>query len=219
MSLWEENKARRRAQILAAARELIGEGGMSALTMRKLGERAKVSVRTIYNLMGSQSDILRAVIAKPMSEMLEAVSAVPQNAPIEKLDAIVSVSIGQFVRQPKVLRAAVAASYHLPGYNWHDWVKSQAIPLFRECIEDAIKDDLLTDQLSPEILAENIFHATNKAFTDWTQGNSSDAHLRVQAMSALYLPLLGVATEKSQARILERLKSLDNLRATQARAA
>lgn len=213
MSLWEENKARRRRQILRAARELISEGGMEALTMRKLGERAQVSVRTIYNLMGSQSDILRAVIARPMSDMIEAVGKIPQNAPFEKLDLVVSVSVDLYCRDPKLFKAAAAASDHLAGYDWHDFVRSQAVPLFKQGIDGAKEEGLLEGFLSSGLLADAIFHGTNKAFADWTKGIADDRTLRVQALSALYLPLLAVATDKAREYIIGKLKSLDTMHA------
>ena len=62
MSRREEAKAFNRARICAAAQEIIRREGMEKLTMRHLAERAGVSLRTPYNLFGSKTDVLIALL-------------------------------------------------------------------------------------------------------------------------------------------------------------
>jgi AcrR family transcriptional regulator len=62
MSRREEAKAFNRARIRAAAEDIIRKEGMEKLTMRYLAERAGVSLRTPYNLFGSKTDVLIALI-------------------------------------------------------------------------------------------------------------------------------------------------------------
>ncbi|MEO1045921.1 MAG: TetR/AcrR family transcriptional regulator [Pseudomonadota bacterium] len=62
MTRREEAKAFNRARITAAAEDIIRKDGMEALSMRRLAEQAGVSLRTPYNLFGSKTDVLLALI-------------------------------------------------------------------------------------------------------------------------------------------------------------
>jgi AcrR family transcriptional regulator len=62
MSRREEAKAFNRALICAAAQSIIRDEGMEKLTMRHLAEKAGVSLRTPYNLLGSKTDVLIALL-------------------------------------------------------------------------------------------------------------------------------------------------------------
>ena len=58
MGLLEDQKAERRARILASARRLIAERGFDGLTMRDLAAASRVSVPTLYNLFGGKQALL-----------------------------------------------------------------------------------------------------------------------------------------------------------------
>lgn len=62
-SLRQRQKARRRAEIIAAGKALIFDQGYAATSMEAIAERAEVGVATVYNYFGSKgglfADILR----------------------------------------------------------------------------------------------------------------------------------------------------------------
>lgn len=62
MSRREEAKTFNRARICATAEAIIRGEGMDKLTMRRLAEVAGVSLRTPYNLFGSKTDVLLALL-------------------------------------------------------------------------------------------------------------------------------------------------------------
>ncbi len=62
MSRREKAKTFNRACICAAAEVIIRGEGMDKLTMRRLAEVAGVSLRTPYNLFGSKTDVLIALL-------------------------------------------------------------------------------------------------------------------------------------------------------------
>ena len=64
----EEAKQIRRKQILAAARDLIGETSETKFSMRALAERAGVSLVTPYNLFGSKQAIMFALLDEDISK-------------------------------------------------------------------------------------------------------------------------------------------------------
>lgn len=72
MNLRENNKQQNRQKILDAARELLLSGGLEALSMRELADRAQVSSRTPYNLFGSKTDVLIGLLDEPMQQIWKA---------------------------------------------------------------------------------------------------------------------------------------------------
>ena len=69
----QERSRERIAAILAAARELIAEGGLSNLKMARLGERAGVPVGTIYQFFPDKDAVIGRIFAMQMEDSLEQV--------------------------------------------------------------------------------------------------------------------------------------------------
>ncbi len=77
-----QERSRERVQdILIATRELLGEGGVDAVTTRALAERAAVSVAAIYQYFPNRDAIIDAYLEQATSEVdadvVEAVSQLP----------------------------------------------------------------------------------------------------------------------------------------------
>lgn len=68
----EQNKAEKRARIIAAAKEIIASEGIEHCTMRYLAEVAELSPRTTYNLFASKTDILVAILLEGFQPLLQA---------------------------------------------------------------------------------------------------------------------------------------------------
>lgn len=67
----EQNKAEKRARIIAAAKEIIASEGIESCTMRYLAEVAELSPRTTYNLFESKTDILVAIMLEGFQPLLQ----------------------------------------------------------------------------------------------------------------------------------------------------
>ena len=63
-----EQRARKRFLIRDAAAELAREVGPAGVTIRKIAERAGVSVGTVYKHFGSLTDITRSLWTEPVAE-------------------------------------------------------------------------------------------------------------------------------------------------------
>jgi AcrR family transcriptional regulator len=69
--LRDRKKARRRGEIIAAARELFGVQGIDATTMADIAAAAGVSAPTVFNYFGSKDGILIAMISEGTREARE----------------------------------------------------------------------------------------------------------------------------------------------------
>lgn len=69
--LRDRKKARRRDEIVAAARDLFAQQGIDATTMADIAAAAEVSTPTVFNYFGSKDGILIAMIAEGTHEARE----------------------------------------------------------------------------------------------------------------------------------------------------
>lgn len=88
MAQREEAKEQNRARIRAAAEAIIRAEGMDRLTMRYLAEQADVSLRTPYNLFGSKTDVLIALLDQTQFDPLGKMSSKAPNSVLEALLAM-----------------------------------------------------------------------------------------------------------------------------------
>jgi AcrR family transcriptional regulator len=71
-----QKRSRERVElILAAAAELLAEGGVDALTTRSLAEHAGIPVATIYRYFANRDEIVAAYLDHEMAHIEEAVAA------------------------------------------------------------------------------------------------------------------------------------------------
>ncbi len=101
-------RARTRAQLVSAARELIAETGVSGLRMAAIADRAGVALGSFYNHFGSRDELVAAVVETNLDTL--AATAV-EVRPGEDAAHVVSVATRRFVRlaydDPEVARLAV----------------------------------------------------------------------------------------------------------------
>jgi AcrR family transcriptional regulator len=85
MSRREEAKAFNRARICAAAEGIIRREGIAQLSMRRLADEAEVSLRTPYNLFGSKTDVLIALLDDAQLQLSPLGSAAGEGPAIDQL--------------------------------------------------------------------------------------------------------------------------------------
>jgi AcrR family transcriptional regulator len=65
----------RRARIVDTAHRILGEGGVAALTIRRLSEDAGVAQRTLYRLFGDKDGVISATVVDRMIEVREHIAS------------------------------------------------------------------------------------------------------------------------------------------------
>ena len=90
--LRERQKADRNRRIVAAATALFREAGYDAARIEDIADRAEVSVGTFYNYFGTKGDVLLAIVAMEVEEVLEqgeALVAMPPADPEVAVDRLI----------------------------------------------------------------------------------------------------------------------------------
>ncbi len=94
------------AKIIEATRGLLAEGGMEAVTLKTICDRAEVRSGSFYNLFDSKEDLIIRVVR----ESIEAVDPDPDHVGIDTVGDLVDAYIRFFVEEPDMARVYVMAA-------------------------------------------------------------------------------------------------------------
>src|SRR5437773_4247802 len=102
--------AARHDAILAAACEAAAEGGMGAVQIASVAERAGVAAGTIYRYFPSKTDLVAALVAAVSEDELEAIDAAARAAPgpLSALAAAITTFASRALARRRLVFALIA---------------------------------------------------------------------------------------------------------------
>lgn len=204
----DAGKAKRRRQILDAARVRIVEGGVDALVMRVLAIDAEVSVRTLYNLFGNKDDILDALVSELIRKLDTTLAGLVLEDPIARCRAIISVSSDRLIADQKVFRPILQTQVRsMRTYSESD---RQSLASIQLAIEEAVSRRLISRQFSSQLLAQQIYSAHQHVILLWAHGILSDREFRLRAIHACALNLLAAGTPRTRTLLLAELPGMES---------
>ncbi len=170
--LRQKQKAHRHDRILDAAAGLFREFGYEAVKMEALAASAEVSIGTIYNYYQNKGDLLVAIVALEVHEVLRAgemVIAQPPQAAEKAVDALIGGYIEHSLHylSKEMWRQALAISTQQPVSPFGETYMDLDGALARQTC-NLIERLQVAGMLSPEAdahsLGEIIFNNTNMNF-------------------------------------------------------
>jgi len=103
----DERRAIRRAQLIEAALDLVGDGGLAGMTMTAVCARAGLTERYFYESFHDREDLLGAIHDESVQEMDQAMFAALLAAPadlLERCRAAAGAMIGVLTEDPRKAR-------------------------------------------------------------------------------------------------------------------
>ncbi|MBW2725254.1 MAG: TetR/AcrR family transcriptional regulator [Deltaproteobacteria bacterium] len=211
-TLREVNCEARRQRILETARRLITRGGMRALTMRRLAAGARLSVTTLYNLIGGREEIIKALIGDSIDRMNRVLEReAPLEDPLQRCRALITVGTDHVVENKEYFQPLIMALYEAASREDvpRRPISNRATSMYSLAIQEAISQGLLTDVLDPDVLGSQIFHGWETAYMHWGRGIIDEASFRARALYGLYVALLGAAAPHVRPQIEAELRALN----------
>jgi len=202
---WHDRQQRTRAEVLSAAGELIAEAGVEGLSMRKLADRAGVSVGTLYNQFGDRDGILVAFVSDGLDQLEREVDASPAGEPIDTtrrlfqlLDEILSASVAVW----KPVFAVIKSGAELAGLGE---VGDRFVSIIEHDLSKAAAAGMFRVDVDTERLAEHVFHTRMARVERWAIDaiewdqyvSSSRLGLELVLAAVLEQPWADVAVERS----------------------
>ena len=211
----EANVASRRQRILESARTLLTEEGQDGLSMRKLAREADLSVTTLYNLVGSREDILRALIEDSTGRFDGTVTA-PESGgdPLERTIQAFEKVLHYFVNQAAILKPMIVANMETGyveelGKEQHGLYLKGAKDAVRECLQDALDKGQLRDVISPEFLEAQFYVGLQLTIDRWAFGLVTEEDFVGKGLFGAYLTLLAFATPENRPRLEREIRKLE----------
>ncbi len=182
----------RRGRILAAARRLVARRGYEGVTMRGLARASRVSVPTLYNLVGGKQALLASAVESWFAELL---ARAERDAPgLERVLGIVELCRRAVLDEPAYARALVAA-FARPG-GAEGLEASLVRDLARELAAGLAamqREGHLQAWISPPALAGRVAGHCMAATLAWSGGHLDDAAFAASLRYGACLMLLGAA--------------------------
>jgi len=206
MSLHEEHKADRKARILAEARRLIARHGFEGLTMRDVADAARVSVPTVYNLVGNKYALVEALVEEHFADFISALGAEPPgDGLVEQVLAVWRASHRLLLATPAYTRALVHVFLTTEDASPIRRVMDQrSVDMMAETLRAAQRSGELVSWVDPVVVSRTMYGIYVHKVIGWAANEIDDEGLPVFVTLGWALILLGLARGRTR----ERLESL-----------
>jgi AcrR family transcriptional regulator len=208
MNLWEQHKAERRERILVAARKLITQGGVEALSMRQLAREAQLSVATLYNLYGSKADILYALLDQGMEAFDQSLKHIPTDDPITFANYCVDVATGLFISEKPFYRPLMAAINEHRDKERDPIIGKHAMTDIIKGLDTGAAHGLFNGHSQVRLVGRQIYLALMQAVHFWSEEMYDDEQLREQCEYSILIALMGVVSESVRPAMIARVEEL-----------
>jgi AcrR family transcriptional regulator len=202
-SIREKGKARRKQQIIQAAKRLLAAGGIEALSTRKLAEAAELSVHTLYALVGSKDKILEAVMEDNHNRVLSDIIEINARHPIEQVFAFVESTYRIIVEdQPaqKPLMRVLMTLFDqgsLGSDPW--WMMAQEKGWMQSAVTQAIDQELLRADFPAAVIADMLMKIYLTNLRDYLFDRADLEAYRGRATFELWFCLSNIAADRTRA--------------------
>jgi len=153
-------------RILRVARQIIRESGDFDLPMRQLATRAQVSLRTPYELFGSKTGVIRAILMQDEANFARLIRATRSADRFDGFFQANKAGIAFFASNQPFYRALYKATQTYSGGDEADPAR-EANPMVRRFARKAIKAGVIDPAIDPAVLYEtlmDIFAANMRAW-------------------------------------------------------
>jgi AcrR family transcriptional regulator len=192
--------AERRRRILATARQLVARRGYEALTMRELARQSRVTVPTLYNLIGGKEAVLAAAVEEQTARFLAGVERGRGASPAARLLAVVDSCTRELLALPAYYRTLLRLLYTAEAAGA---VRARVDRALGDALAGALEEIAAARELAPwaepRTLLRSLRRQLGASALAWAAGELSDTAFPAAARHQTCLTLLGVTRGRSRA--------------------
>lgn len=205
--LRDVNKAKRRNAILDATVALLGHRSSNDVTTEEIAAQAGVAPATVYNLIGTRDDVLRAVVGRILSELAHSLEQLDPTDPIAAAELVVDQTVAVFVADSAAFRQIVrlAPQASNVGSELVDPSEFQVAAM-----RQAQQLGILRADIDADSLGRQIYLSYSGALNLWSAGRLDDAGFSTAARHGLFTALAAAAVDSERDRFLDQMRDLGN---------
>ncbi|HTO09410.1 MAG TPA: TetR/AcrR family transcriptional regulator [Myxococcota bacterium] len=209
MGLREKQKAERREQILDAARRLIRATGGTEFSMRRLATEAEVGLVTPYNLFGSKSGVLYALLNAALERLDRVVDVRSPRKPVDTVLELADRAAEIYARDAAFYRPLMQYLLGVRDREHRPRALEHSLRLWSRTVEAAVRGGLLPQSVDQELLARQLLIGFIGVVELWIHEEFDDDEFRAQSMYGSALLVLAHAAPGARPRLLARLRALE----------
>ncbi|GAB4352744.1 MAG: TetR/AcrR family transcriptional regulator [Kiloniellaceae bacterium] len=196
--LREKQKADRDQRILKAATRLFREAGYASTKIETIAAKAKVSIGTVYNYYENKGDLLVAIVAMEVNEVLRAgaeLIARPPRDVAKAVEALIAIYLDHSLvyLNKEMWRQAMAITIRQPetphGRHYSELDERLAAQVC-ELIQCLQAQGLVKPEVDARAAGETIFNNTNMMFTVFVKNEAMSLDGLKAAIARQLKPLL-----------------------------
>lgn len=183
--------------------------GWAGMTMRDLARVSRVSVPTVYNLVGGKRALLGALMEELFARVSEA-GVVSEGTVVSRARSLWRAGLSPLIEAPEYARELVSLFASSPGPNAirrdHG---DRYVALMASILADGQRAGELAGLVAPNPLSRTMYSLWVAQTIRWAHGDLDDAGLRVAVERGLSLLLLGVSRNTAREELTSLLETLE----------
>jgi AcrR family transcriptional regulator len=200
--------AARHEAILAAARDAAEEGGMAAVQIAAVAERAGVAAGTIYRYFPSKTELVSALVAAFSERELEAIDAAANAAPgpLSALAAAITTFAARALARRRLAFALIAEPVEPDMDAARRAYRERLAAKFEILVRAALATGHLPDQeavLAARALVGALIEALLGPLAPAPNGDAAQARVQVQTLTLMALRALGVVDARARGLVVQ----------------
>jgi AcrR family transcriptional regulator len=204
----ERSKAKRRAKILDAARQLLKQAPED-FSMRILAQRADVSITTPYSLFGSKQGVILALLKREGDQFIERFnkerSADSLACIIEYQDSVFDL----YKSDPPYFKTLLYTLYASDDIELRHAMRRPRIAYLKRLLREAIAAGTIGHQVSIGMISRQMFGLNQFFVHEWISGGITLERARIETEFGICVILLAIARDEGRDMLLERSAELE----------
>lgn len=200
----------RRVRILDATEALIRETGNTDFTVAALAERAVLSGPTPYNLFGSKSAILYALLNRSLDPVIAGETRIgTERDPIARVLAAAHLGVDAFVGDPGFYRPLYQFLLGVGDAVQRPEFLERALQFWRHSLSALVESGQLPLANGGDGLARMLVMNFMAALEFWVHNELDHEQFRAQVLYGTAMLLLGFASDRQRATLLRQMRALE----------
>lgn len=208
MSTREQSKSKRRDAILDAAVALLGVRDSHEVTTEEIAEVAGVAPATVYNLVGTRTDLVLAIVARVLDDLAVSLTSLAADEPPDPIAAaflVVDQTVHAFTTHSAAFRRIVALAQATAR---RDGIHQDPSTLQVKAMRAAQSMGIVRDDVDAAALGRQIFVSYSGALTLWCNGRLDDDGFSTVARHGLLTALAAAANDEHRERFLAEMTTI-----------
>jgi AcrR family transcriptional regulator len=173
---------------------MIKENESTGFAMRALAQRAGVGEVTPYNLFGSKSGVLEAILTEELEGYQEGFARMCATDPLEALYEFIGVSMTMYRSDPQLYRVVFRDLMLTGDPALRSFFSAPQLRVFLGLIEKAIDAGYLANIVAPHLIARTLGRAVTSCLADWLWEDISLDSLEANVGLTFTIVLRGIVT-------------------------